>query len=174
MCIWRSRPPICREPLCSALQLLCDECRGCADPGLWCRGQPRRTGAQRRSFQRQEHVFGDGKQQRVGGSDQLWSPVNTPVFDDRSRLTYIIHRVEDVTEFVHSQEQGTEREALTSELRERARRMEAEVIRRSQELQEANRELRAGNAAKSGFLSRMSHELRTPLAAILGFSELLA
>ena len=104
---------------------------------------------------------------------RYWSPVNSPVFDEHKRLTYIIHRVEDVTEFVHLQELGTERETLTTELRERAQRTEAEVVRRSQELQEANRELRSANAAKSEFLSRMSHELRTPLAAILGFGELL-
>jgi signal transduction histidine kinase len=102
-----------------------------------------------------------------------WSPVNSPVFDEHKRLAYIIHRVEDVTEFVRLQEQESEQETQTSELRERARRIEAEVIKRSQELQAANRELRSANTAKSGFLSRMSHELRTPLAAILGFSELL-
>jgi signal transduction histidine kinase/ActR/RegA family two-component response regulator len=94
-----------------------------------------------------------------GFEARYWSPVNSPVLDDRRRVRYIIHRVEDVTEFV--------------QLRERGEGMEAEILRRSQELQAANAELRKAGDAKNEFLSRMSHELRTPLAAILGFSELL-
>jgi signal transduction histidine kinase/CheY-like chemotaxis protein len=90
---------------------------------------------------------------------RYWSPVNSPVLDDLRRVRYIIHRVEDVTEFV--------------QMRERGEGMEAEIVRRSQELQAVNAELRKAGEAKNEFLSRMSHELRTPLAAILGFSELL-
>jgi len=105
---------------------------------------------------------------------RYWSPVNSPVLDGRKQLAYIIHRVEDVTEFVRLREHDTEQAALTSELRERAEKMEAEILRRSVELQETNAALRAANEAKNEFLSRMSHELRTPLTAITGFSELLS
>jgi signal transduction histidine kinase/ActR/RegA family two-component response regulator len=105
---------------------------------------------------------------------RYWSPVNSPVLDDLRRVRYIVHRVEDVTEFVRLRERGDEQEAMTAEMRERAAGMEAEIVRRSQELQTANAELRKAGTAKNEFLSRMSHELRTPLAAILGFSELLA
>lgn len=108
-----------------------------------------------------------------GYEERYWSPVNSPVFDRGQRLVYILHRVEDVTEFVHLREWGTKHEAQTSELRERTERMQAEIIRRSQELQKANKELTSANMAKSDFLSRMSHELRTPLTAVLGFGELL-
>jgi len=111
-----------------------------------------------------------------GGGFELryWSPVNSPVLDDLRRVRYIIHRVEDVTEFLRLRERRDEQEATTAELRERAEKMEAEIVHRSQELQTANAELRKAGTAKNEFLSRMSHELRTPLAAILGFSELLA
>ncbi|HYE77138.1 MAG TPA: histidine kinase dimerization/phospho-acceptor domain-containing protein, partial [bacterium] len=94
-----------------------------------------------------------------GFEERYWSPVNCPVCDEDGRVKYIIHRVEDVTEFVRLKAQGTEQEA--------------EILRRSLELRDANEELRDANAAKNDFLSRMSHELRTPLAAISGFSELL-
>ena len=33
--------------------------------------------------------------------ERYWSPLNKPVFDNNNQLVYIIHRVEDVTEFVH-------------------------------------------------------------------------
>jgi signal transduction histidine kinase len=105
---------------------------------------------------------------------RFWSPVNIPVFDERSRLLYILHRVEDVTDLIRLREQWASRDALTTELREKLASMESDVIRRSQELQAANTELRSASVAKSEFLSRMSHELRTPLTAILGFSELLS
>jgi signal transduction histidine kinase/CheY-like chemotaxis protein len=88
-----------------------------------------------------------------------WSPLNTPVLDADGRVAYIVHRVEDVTEFVR--------------LQQRDERMEAEMLQRSRELQETNERLREASAAKTEFLSRMSHELRSPLTAILGFATLL-
>ena len=104
---------------------------------------------------------------------RYWSPVNSPVLDATGGLRHIIHRVEDVTEFVRLKHRDSEQDAVASELRERAARMEAEVFRRAAELQEANRQLRAADAANDEFLSRMSHELRTPLGVISGFGELL-
>jgi len=109
-----------------------------------------------------------------GFEERFWSPLNAPVFDRHGQLRYIVHRVEDVTEFVRLQQLGSTHEATTRELRERTQRMQAEIMQRSQELKEANKELQVLNAAKSDFLSRVSHELRTPLTAILGFSELLS
>jgi signal transduction histidine kinase len=108
-----------------------------------------------------------------GFEERFWSPLNSPVLDDQKRLLYIIHRVEDVTEFVRLQQRESQHEALTHELEERTARMESEIISRSQELQEANKQLRAANSAKNEFLSRMSHELRSPLGAIMGFGQLL-
>jgi signal transduction histidine kinase/CheY-like chemotaxis protein len=107
--------------------------------------------------------------QRPDGSFEVryWSPVNLPVLDAGGDLRYVIHRVEDVTDYIRlavSEQQHRERSAS----------MELEVIRRSQEIQATNRKLEAANAAKSQFLSRMSHELRTPLTSILGFGELLS
>ena len=112
----------------------------------------------------------------AGGGFEVryWSPCNTPILGPDGRLTYIIHQVEDVTEFVLLQQQGSQAQQQTAELRARTEQMQAEILRRSQELQETNLALRAANQAKNEFLSRVSHELRTPLNAILGFSELLS
>ncbi|GAB7039333.1 MULTISPECIES: hybrid sensor histidine kinase/response regulator [Catenuloplanes] len=106
-----------------------------------------------------------------GFEERYWSPRNVPITDAQGRLAYLVHHVEDVTEFVLLQRQGVRH---TAELEEWAGQMQAVILRRSQELHEANRLLRAANDAKNDFLSRVSHELRTPLNAILGFSELLS
>lgn len=38
--------------------------------------------------------------------ERYWSPMNFPIFDQNHNIAYILHRVEDVTEFVHLQKQG--------------------------------------------------------------------
>ncbi|MGW1006626.1 PP2C family protein-serine/threonine phosphatase [Streptomyces sp. NPDC002520] len=67
-----------------------------------------------------------------------WSPINTPVLGPDGEVAWIIHRVEDMTEFVLSgplqtrpEDPGGERAA-----------MEAELYARAQELQRLNEELR--------------------------------
>jgi signal transduction histidine kinase len=116
-----------------------------------------------------------------GFEERYWSPYNAPVKDADGRVTWIIHRVEDVTEFVRARERGrqrdVERQARTdADLLEREQRLERfarelEIV--NGEIADRNRMLEASSRAKSAFLSSMSHELRTPLNAIIGFSEML-
>jgi signal transduction histidine kinase len=115
-----------------------------------------------------------------GFEERFWSPMNSPVLDRAGELLYIIHRVEDVTEFVRLRQLDSEQRQLTEQLMDRAEAMEAEVFLRTQEVAEASRQLKEANAelaranrAKDAFLASMSHELRTPLNAIIGFSEML-
>lgn len=67
----------------------------------------------------------------AGGGFEVryWSPVNSPVLDADGELIYIIHRVEDVTEYVLSH-----RPADTGPLPRAATRGEAEIVLRSHEL----------------------------------------
>lgn len=113
--------------------------------------------------------------QRPDGTfeERSWSPVNTPVLDQDGKVIYIIHRVEDVSEFMRLKQRQ-------SDLASHAEKMEAEIIRRAGEVQKANHRLAEANQIlekaskmKSEFLANMSHELRTPLNAIIGFSEVL-
>jgi PAS domain S-box-containing protein len=80
-----------------------------------------------------------------GFEERFWSPVNSPVFGPGGEVAYIIHRVEDVTEFVRLKQRGVEQEKLAQEMRVRHEQMEAEIFLRAQELQEANRQLRQAN-----------------------------
>ncbi|MFI8996549.1 ATP-binding protein [Streptomyces sp. NPDC053542] len=120
--------------------------------------------------------------------ERYWSPVNSPVLDGNGTLTHIIHRVEDVTEFVRLRRAGQRQRRAAAEHQQRAGRMESELFTRSREVQEANQRLREANEAlttagaalreqqeaKDRFIATLSHELRNPLAALRAAGELLA
>jgi len=72
-----------------------------------------------------------------GFEERFWSPLNAPVLAPDGRVAYIIHRVEDVTEYVRRR--GTLPDELISD---RTLRMQADIVARSRELQRANDELR--------------------------------
>ncbi|WP_371596408.1 ATP-binding protein [Streptomyces sp. NBC_00564] len=120
--------------------------------------------------------------------ERYWSPVNTPVLDDDGRVTHIIHRVEDVTDFVHLRQVGREQERAVADAQMRAQGMEIDLFVRAREIREVNEQLSRANAdlaaagrtlreeqrAKDRFIATLSHELRNPLAAATAASELLA
>ena len=104
---------------------------------------------------------------------RFWSPTNSPVRTDDGQLRYIIHRVEDVTDFLRLQESDA---AQQQDLYARTR----EVAEASRQLKEANAELAEMYARskeldelKTQFFANVSHELRTPLTLIAGPVEKL-
>src|SRR3989475_10095783 len=94
-----------------------------------------------------------------GFEERYWSPVNSPVLGPTGEVLNIIHRVEDVTEFVRLKQQGLEKEKLAESLRTRAGQMEAEIYQRAAEVQEANRRLEATNQE---LLRGLSERKRAP------------
>ena len=70
-----------------------------------------------------------------GFEERYWSPVNSPIFSG-GKLTHIVHRVEDVTDFVRLQQAEIEREKVNEHLRSGSERMRAELVQRNSEIDE--------------------------------------
>jgi signal transduction histidine kinase/ActR/RegA family two-component response regulator len=72
-----------------------------------------------------------------GFEERYWSPVNSPVFVG-DRLTYIIHRVEDVTDYVRLQQAKRVQEKVHDDALSSAEKTRIELYLRTQELDEAS------------------------------------
>lgn len=76
---------------------------------------------------------------------RYWSPINTPVLGPDGKVLYIIHRVQDVTDFVLSTHQQMGAGVVTQETRKRILQMEAESYLRVKEIAEINLKLKQAN-----------------------------
>jgi two-component system, cell cycle sensor histidine kinase and response regulator CckA len=112
---------------------------------------------------------------------RYFSVVNAPVLNESGRLRYIVHRVEDVTEFV--EQRGIDRKPSISNrepVSQRTLAVEAEIFERARQLQESNRELVALKSslearvqARTAELLRANHELEREVARHRNTAEAL-
>jgi len=79
--------------------------------------------------------------------ERFWSPRNMPVLTAEGQVRFIVHHVEDVTEFVRLSRQREREWEVNAELRSRNARMEAEIHQSGLELQALNVDLLAANEA---------------------------
>ncbi len=119
--------------------------------------------------------------------ERYWNPTNTPVIGANGEIQYIIHCVEDVTEFIRLRKSREERSQTAAHEEKHVMGMETEIFTRSQELGTANQELKDANEelamrtaelneslhTMQTFTYSIAHDLRGPLRALTGFSTLV-
>jgi hypothetical protein len=77
-----------------------------------------------------------------GFEERYWSPINSPVLDAKGEVTFLLHRVEDVTEFVLLQKLRQEEGRKAQEQLTQSERRAADHLLRAEGFQEANSQLR--------------------------------
>jgi signal transduction histidine kinase len=111
---------------------------------------------------------------------RYWSPKNIPVLGAGHELLYIIHKVEDVTEFVRLKENENKQQLIHTTLMNQSERMENEIMARAQEIQEANNhlltlnkeltektiELKRSNDELDQFASIAAHDIQAPFRTV--------
>ncbi|MGH2858343.1 MAG: PP2C family protein-serine/threonine phosphatase [Solirubrobacteraceae bacterium] len=103
---------------------------------------------------------------RARFEERYWSPINVPVLDETGAIAFLIHRVEDVTHYVH--DHGANGPMPTVPIRGLAQKQEtaAEILARARELQRANEQLRRVTLAlQNAMLPSVTGELATTRTA---------
>lgn len=91
---------------------------------------------------------------------KYWSPMNTPVLNNKGEITLIIHRAVDVTDFIRLQDEKVEKEVLSTQLESQVNQMEIEIIKRSKEIQKLNSQLEQKVTERTNHLKEANETIR--------------
>jgi PAS domain S-box-containing protein len=131
--------------------------------------------------------------------EKYWSPFNKPVLNAQNEIELIIHRSEDVTEFILLEQEKKQKDLRSTELENRLQKMEMEIIHRAKVINKLNKEIdlkvlertkhldQANQIIQENintltfqkkqledFCNIISHNLRAPLVNISMLIEMLA
>ena len=107
-----------------------------------------------------------------GFEERYWSPVNSPVLGADGNVAYLIHRVEDVTEFIRLKQEGSEQHQIIERLRAGAAEMEADIFRKAQQIEIIeDREMLLG--VTKGAESAQNVGLRFPILGLHLLAQIL-
>ena len=91
--------------------------------------------------------------------ERYWSPLNKPVLNSKNEVIFIIHRVEDVTDFIRLQKERSAKEKIAEDLRLHTLEMEMEIVNRSQEIQKLNEELEQKVTERTATLASVNKDI---------------
>ncbi len=95
--------------------------------------------------------------------ERHWSPMNVPVLDDEGRTALVLHRTEDVTDYIRERAARQEDVERGEAARRRVLEVEADLVARARELQDLNRQLReAGERERQVALALQRAMLPSP------------
>ncbi len=85
--------------------------------------------------------------------EHYWSPLNCPIVNEHNEVMYILHRVEDVTEYIRLQETHDSQLQIMESLQSSRDKVGNEVLRRAQDIQKLNRKLQESTHFNAAFLA---------------------
>lgn len=99
--------------------------------------------------------------------ERYWSPANTPILDAHGQVKYIVHCVEDVTQFVRPNR------STTQEPSEELGTINQQLKLTNEELALRTAQLHDALQTMETFTYSIAHDLRGPLRALQAFSSLV-
>jgi signal transduction histidine kinase len=104
---------------------------------------------------------------------RYWLPVNAPILDRDGKLLWIVHQVEDVTEYVRLREAANDSKAAEEQFSEDMAAFGAEVGLAIRTLRAELAASAKASEAKTQLIAAASHDLRQPLQAATLFAASL-